>query len=145
MRKKRARNNESVYIHPVRPVGRRRRRIVTRYEDTARFYKRGGGGGGSAVWGKLKMSIKSIRKRGSTKAKIAVEHCSAKGQFIFVCYINFLLRLLSSTSSSSSSSSSSPLLKNLRVSLLLLFKHRLRFNPPPFLPMLRSVLSRFIP
>lgn len=144
MRKKRARNNESVYIHPVRPVGRRRRRIVTRYEDTARFYKRGGGGG-SAVWGKLKMSIKSIRKRGSTKAKIAVEHCSAKGQFIFVCYINFLLRLLSSTSSSSSSSSSSPLLKNLRVSLLLLFKHRLRFNPPPFLPMLRSVLSRFIP
>lgn len=142
MRKKRARNNESVYIHPVRPVGRRR--IVTRYEDTARFYKRGGGGG-SAVWGKLKMSIKSIRKRGSTKAKIAVEHCSAKGQFIFVCYINFLLRLLSSTSSSSSSSSSSPLLKNLRVSLLLLFKHRLRFNPPPFLPMLRSVLSRFIP
>lgn len=145
MRKKRARNNESVYIHPVRPVGRRRR-IVTRYEDTARFYKRGGGEGGSAVWGKLKMSIKSIRKRGSTKAKIAVEHCSAKGQFIFVCYINFLLRLLSSTSSSSSSSSSSsPLLKNLRVSLLLLFKHRLRFNPPPFLPMLRSVLSRFIP
>lgn len=141
MRKKRARNNESVYIHPVRPVGR----IVTRYENTARFYKRGGGGRGSAVWGKLKMSIKSIRKRGSTKAKIAVEHCSAKGQFIFVCYINFLLRLLSSTSSSSSSSSSSPLLKNLRVSLLLLFKHRLRFNPPPFLPMLRSVLSRFIP
>lgn len=84
---------------------------MTRYEDTARFYKRGGRRRIGSM-GKLKMSIKSIRKRGSTKAKIAVEHCSAKGQFIFVCYINFLLRLLSSSSSSSSSS----LLKNLRVS-----------------------------
>lgn len=52
--------------------------------------------GGSAVWGKLKMSIKGIRKRGTRQ--IAVEHSSAKGQFIFVCCINFLLRLLFSSS-----------------------------------------------
>ncbi|KOC66643.1 hypothetical protein WH47_00951 [Habropoda laboriosa] len=66
---------------------------MTRYGDTARLYRRAGG---SAVWGKLKMSIKSIRKRGTRQ--IAVEHSSAKGQFIFVCYINFLLRLLFSSS-----------------------------------------------
>lgn len=35
-----------------------------------------------------------------------MEHSSAKGQFIFVCYINFLLRLLASTISSLSSPAS---------------------------------------
>lgn len=95
-----------ILVHPVEGGGSWR---VTRIPQG---FIREEGEGGLAVWGKLKMSIKSIRKRGSTKAKIAVEHCSAKGQFIFVCYINFLLRLLSSSSSSSSSS----LLKNLRVS-----------------------------
>ncbi|KYM95404.1 hypothetical protein ALC62_13832 [Cyphomyrmex costatus] len=53
---------------------------------------------------KIENEHKKHKKRGA--GQIAVEHSSAKGQFIFVCYINFLLRLLASTVSSFSSSTS---------------------------------------
>ncbi|EGI68086.1 hypothetical protein G5I_03180 [Acromyrmex echinatior] len=53
---------------------------------------------------KIENEHKKHKKRGA--GQIAVEHSSAKGQFIFVCYINFLLRLLASTVSSFSSSAS---------------------------------------
>lgn len=50
---------------------------------------------------KIENEHKKHKKRDA--GQIAVEHSSAKGQFIFVCYINFLLRLLASAISSFSS------------------------------------------
>lgn len=53
---------------------------------------RDGGEGGRGRGSKIENEHKKHKKRGA--GQIAVEHSSAKGQFIFVCYINFLLRLL---------------------------------------------------
>jgi len=50
---------------------------------------------GGRAGSKIENEHKKHKKRGA--GQIAVEHSSAKGQFIFVCYINFLLRLLAST------------------------------------------------
>lgn len=67
----------------------------------ARDGDRGEAGKGGS---KIENEHKKHKKRGA--GQIAVEHSSAKGQFIFVCYINFLLRLLASTVSSLSSPAS---------------------------------------
>lgn len=60
--------------------------------------------GGRGRGSKIENEHKKHKKRGA--GQIAVEHSSAKGQFIFVCYINFLLRLLASAISSLSSPAS---------------------------------------
>lgn len=58
-----------------------------------RALRRGRGGRGE-TGSKIENEHKKHKKRGA--GQIAAEHSSAKGQFIFVCYINFLLRLLAS-------------------------------------------------
>lgn len=55
-------------------------------------------GNAGGAGNKIENEHKKHKKRGA--GQIAVEHSSAKGQFIFVCYINFLLRLLASAVSS---------------------------------------------
>lgn len=70
---------------------------------------------------KIENEHKKHKKRDA--GQIAVEHSSAKGQFIFVCYINFLLRLLASAISPRSPRFSVPTLaatnlRSIRVSSL---------------------------
>ena len=76
-----------------RERGRERKREKERERERERAVVR--------VWGKLKMSTKKKMKKKVEDSERRKADCrgtffGAKGQFIFVCYINFLVRLLSS-------------------------------------------------
>jgi len=98
-------DNTSVCIHPVidaKGAGGRQGIVIPQgfMGNLGASSRDGGRGAGS----KIENEHKKHKKRGAEQ--IAVEHSLAKGQFIFVCYINFLLRLLASTISSFSSPAS---------------------------------------